>query len=76
MEEVFIDDKEKYLKENYPFGGKPTIPELTSEIGCYHCNNIYKVGDYKVFLEEGIEYISCPSAPKCDGTIMDWFTLG
>jgi len=68
MKEVIIIDKEKYLKENYPFGGTPVIPELTSEIVCYHCNEIYKVGEYKVFKEDGIEYICCPSAPACDGT--------
>jgi hypothetical protein len=43
---------------------------------CIHCNNIINVGDFKVFIDEaGEEYICCPHAPKCDGTVIDWFTL-
>jgi hypothetical protein len=31
------------------------------------------VGDFKVFAdEEEFEYICCPNAPDCDGTVIDW----
>ena len=74
MEEVYIEDKQKYLEENYPFGD---MPELDSEICCIHCDTIFKVGEYKVFADEdGEEYICCPSAPKCDGTVIDWIPIG
>ena len=74
MEKVIIKDKQTYFNENYPF---LEIPEFTSEICCIHCDNIYKVGDYKVFKDEsGEEFICCPSAPECDGTIIDWVVIG
>jgi hypothetical protein len=74
MEEVFIKDKEKYLRENYPFGD---LPELDSEIVCIHCNNIFKVREYKVFKDAyDEEYICCPDTPKCNGTVIDWIPLG
>lgn len=73
MEQIIIEDKEKYLRENYPFG---TIPELGNEIVCIHCDNIFKVGSYTVFKDEyGDEYICCPDAPKCNGTVIDWIPL-
>lgn len=74
MEEIIINGKEKYLKENYPFGN---IPKLTSEICCIHCDTIFKVGEYKVFKDRsGEEYICCPSAPDCSGTVIDWIPIG
>ena len=74
MEQIIIIDKKKYLNENYPFGN---VPELTSEICCIHCDTIYKVEDYTVFKDEdGDEFICCPSAPDCDGTVIDWIPIG
>ena len=74
MEEVIIIDKQKYLNDNYPFGN---IPELISEICCIHCDTIYKVEDYKVFKDEdGDEFICCPNAPDCNGTVIDWIPIG
>jgi len=69
MEEVFIENKQKYLDENYPFDEKL---KLTDKARCIHCDNIITVGDYKVFKIEWEEYICCPNAPKCNGTIIDW----
>jgi hypothetical protein len=52
------------------------IPSLTDKKRCIHCDSIITVGDFKVFLDdEGDEYICCPNAPKCDGTVIDWFKL-
>ena len=73
MEEVFIEDKQKYLNENYPFGN---VPSLEYEGCCIHCDNIFKVGKYKVFKDEDDEeYICCANAPVCNGTVIDWIPL-
>lgn len=70
MEEIFIKDKVKYLEDNYPFLEQP---EVADRKRCIHCNSIIVVGNYKVFKDdEGIEYICCPNAPECDGTVIDW----
>jgi hypothetical protein len=71
MEEIIIADKEKYLLKNYPF--RP-IPKLTAKRRCIHCNKDIIVGDFKVFRDKnGEEFICCPNAPECDGTVLQWF---
>ncbi|HQT24750.1 MAG: hypothetical protein B7X86_15660 [Sphingobacteriales bacterium 17-39-43] len=73
MKEVIIKDKQKYLKDNYPFGN---VPKLTDKKRCLHCDTIITVGDYKVFKDENDEeLIYCPQAPDCDGTVIDWFRV-
>jgi hypothetical protein len=73
MVEVKIEDKQKYFDENYPFADPPKLTEMKE---CIHCSNIITVGDFKVFKDEdGEEYICCPHAPECDGTVIDWFNL-
>jgi hypothetical protein len=70
MEEIIIKNKQKYLEDNYPFEGTPI---LTDKKRCIHCNRSITVGDYKVFkAEDGFEFICCPNAPECDGTVIDW----
>jgi hypothetical protein len=69
MEEIFIKDKQKYLKENYPF---EEIPKLTDKKHCIHCDKDIVVGDFKVFFRNGEEFICCPNAPECNGTLIDW----
>jgi len=71
MEFKEIKDKKRYLVENYPFGG---VPELTDVRHCIHCDKDIIVGDYKVEIGTDMEYIVCPNAPECDGTVIDWFT--
>jgi len=73
MKEIIIDDKEKYLNENYPFG---EVPEMADRRRCIHCDETFVVGQFKVFInEEGNELICCPNAPSCDGTVIDWFRI-
>ena len=70
MTEIKIEDKQKYLNEKYPF---TDIPKLTDNKECIHCGNIITVGGFKVFKDEfDDEYICCPNAPDCDGTVIDW----
>lgn len=70
MRELIIEDKQNYLNENYPFEG---VPGLEEKRMCIHCGEIITVGDYKVFKgKDGFEYICCPNAPECNGTVIDW----
>ncbi len=73
MTELKISDKQKYFTEKYPFTDPP---KLTDKKECIHCGNIITVGDFKVFKDEfGDEYICCPNAPDCDGTVIDWLPV-
>lgn len=70
MKEMIIPDKQEYLEKNYPFAD---TPKLTDRKRCIHCNKIITVGDYKVYKsEDGFEFICCPNAPDCNGTLIDW----
>jgi hypothetical protein len=72
MVEVKIENKEEYLKREYPFGD---LPNLTDQVRCIHCDEIIVVGNFKVFQDEmGEEYICCPNSPDCNGTIIDWIS--
>ena len=71
-----IKDKEKYLKEHYIF---TPVPKLTDKKRCDHCDNEFVVGDFKVEIsyssftgKDDEEFIVCPNAPNCDGTLIDW----
>lgn len=73
MQELNINDKQKYLDDNYPF---EDTPKLTDNKRCIHCDTIFTVVDFKVFKDdEGEEFICCPNAPDCNGTVIDWFRL-
>lgn len=73
MQLVKISNKEQYLKENYPF---KDIPKLTDKKRCIHCDSVITVGDFKVFKDKrDEEYICCPNAPECNGTVIDWFNV-
>lgn len=70
MKEKYIADKEAYLLENFPF---VQIPLLTDRKFCLHCLEEIVVGEYKVMVDEtGFEFICCPNAPECNGTLIDW----
>jgi len=73
MKELTIKNKQEYLNENYPFS---EIPKLSDKKSCIHCNEIITVGDFKVFKDStDFEFICCPNAPECDGTIIDWLPI-
>ena len=73
MIELTIPNKEQYLKANYPF---TNVPKLTDTKRCIHCDSIITVGDFKVFKDKrGDEFICCPNAPECNGTVIDWFNV-
>jgi len=73
MKEIGIKDKQKFFNDNYPFANPPKLTDMKR---CIHCDNITTVGDFKVFWDDnGNEYICCPHAPSCDGTVIDWSDL-
>lgn len=73
MIEVTIEDKQKYLLDNYPFTNPPKLTDMKQ---CIHCNNVISVGDFKVFKDEaGNEFLACPHAPEYNGTVIDWFPV-
>jgi len=73
MVELTINDKQAYLLENYPF---TVIPKLSDTKRCIHCDAVFEVKDYKVFKDKkGDEFICCPNAPECNGTVIDWFDV-
>jgi hypothetical protein len=73
MEEILVKDKKQYLRSNYPF--RP-IPKLTSKKHCIHCDKDIVVRDFKVLRDKGgNEFICCPNAPECSGTVIDWFEI-
>lgn len=73
MTEITIKDKQKYLNENYPFAEQI---ELTDIKQCLHCGQNIEVRKYKVFKDKsGFEFICCPNAPKCNGTLIDWIEI-
>lgn len=75
MKFLELKDKKAYFIENYPF---EHTPNLDDKRRCIHCGEIIRVGDFKVELQFSSftggqeEYIVCPNAPKCDGTVIDW----
>jgi len=78
MEEVFVEDKQKFLNEEHPF--LHGHHKLTEKFRCLHCGEVITVGDYKVFkdadaVDPDFLYICCPNAPECDGTIIDWIDV-
>lgn len=73
MKQLIIENKQEYLNSNYFF---EDTPKLTDKKRCIHCDSIITVGDYKVFSDEdGEEYICCPNAPECNGTLIDWVNV-
>lgn len=52
------------------------MPKFSDKKRCIYCDNVFTVGDFKVFKDkEGNEFICCPNAPACDGTVIDWFSI-
>ncbi|MFM2292014.1 MAG: hypothetical protein RIS29_1827 [Bacteroidota bacterium] len=73
MPELIITDKLAYLEEHYPFGD---VPQMTDKKICIHCGKVITVGDYKVYKgSNDFEYICCPNAPECNGTVIDWIDM-
>jgi len=62
----------EYLKKNYPF---KDVPKMTDYKFCIHCQKPIIVGMFKIETIGDMEFIVCPNAPECDGTVIDWFEI-
>ena len=67
-----IKAKKVYFNNRYPF--RPKL-KLTDKQVCLHCEKEFFVGDYQILIENNKEYIVCPNAPECDGTLIDWMDV-
>jgi hypothetical protein len=73
MKETIIKNKQEFLFKNYPFF---PVPLITDQLACIHCDQVFTVGDFKVLSDETrFEFICCPNAPDCNGTVIDWVDL-
>jgi len=73
MKEIEIKDKQNYLDKNYPFKDTPKLTHLKR---CIHCDCVIVVGEFKVYVDKaGNEFICCPNAPECNGSVIDWIEL-
>lgn len=73
MEEILIKNKEEYLQMNYPFENPPSLNEKRQ---CLHCDNVFEIREFKVYKDSSeLEYICCPHAPECDGSVIDWIQI-
>lgn len=71
-----IKNKEKFLKDNAIFE-----VNINDKRHCIHCGQDFFVKDYKVEIVYmdikdivPVDFIVCPNAPNCDGTMIDWVT--
>jgi hypothetical protein len=72
FKDIKYEDKESYLKENFPpYNNR----KLTDKKHCIYCEKTIVIGDYKIEIEDDREYIVCPNAPDCDGSIIHWANI-
>ena len=67
--ELNEDEKKLFLEFNYPF--EPLVKMIERRF-CLHCGEWFTVKDFKVEQKDKFNYIVCPNAPDCDGTVIDW----
>jgi len=67
--ELYIKNKEEYIKENSPIEGHENLEEKRK---CLLCESVFQIKQYKVIAGPEIDYICCPYYPVCDGDILDW----
>lgn len=74
VEEFIIPENKKaeILKQLYPFAGVPSLEEEQIDI---HENKRFRVGDYRVTWEHGMNYLVSPYYPSSGGTVIDWMPL-
>lgn len=63
-------DREKVLKQLWPFGGKP--PSLNSQKFDLRAEQLFRVGDFEVFREEESNLLVSPHYVESGGTVMHW----
>lgn len=73
-EEYLIPDSDRaaVLAQMYPFQGTPDLDEERFDI---HVDKRFKVRDFKVVREAGINYLVSPYYYEAGGTVADWFPV-
>lgn len=71
IEEYIIpeDKKAEVLNSLYPFEGVPSLDEERYDL---HAEKNFKVKDYRVTWEEGMNYLVSPYYFEGGGTVIDW----
>lgn len=68
--EIPVADREKVLKQLWPFGGKP--PSLSAKRFDLHAGEKFSVGDFKVYRESEANLLVSPYYEDSGGTVIDW----
>lgn len=66
------EDRSDVLNRMYPFEGVPGLDEFRVDI---HVDKRFKVRDFKVVREGGINYLVSPYYFEGGGTVADWFPV-
>jgi hypothetical protein len=63
-------DKEKVLKAHYPFTDPPS---LDAEVIDIHVDRPFRVRDFKLLREHGMNWLVSPYYYEAGGTVIDWW---
>lgn len=71
VEEYVIpaEKKGEVLKQLYPFEGVPSLDEEKFDL---HEGKLFKVRDFRVTREHGMNFLVGPYYPKSGGSVIDW----
>lgn len=67
--EIPAGEKAAVLRDLYPF---EDVPEMDDQKFDLHLERIFRVGDFKVIREGGINYLVSPFYYDGGGTVIDW----
>lgn len=62
-------EKEKVLKQTYPFFPCPSLHEMRYDL---HEEKCFQVGDFKVIRENGRNFLVSPFYARSGGMVIDW----
>ena len=71
VEEYVIPDekREEVLERLYPFERVPSLDEVRFDL---HEEKLFKVRDFRVTREYGMNFLVSPYYPKSGGSVIDW----
>jgi len=71
VEEYIIpaDKKQEVLDQLYPFD---PVPSLDDEVYDLHEGKLFRVRDFRVTWEDGMNYLVSPYYPSSGGSVIDW----
>ena len=71
VEEYVIPDEKKMevLEKLYPFEGVPSLDEESFDL---HEGRLFKVREFRVTREHGMNFLVSPYYPHSGGSVIDW----